>query len=72
MYNFMLLNTPNKEMVPLLVPVIVLQLSLVIFCLFKLKGDKVKYLPKWAWALIVLFTNLIGPIIYLMFGRERD
>lgn len=72
MLNFMFVNMPNREMIQLIAPIAVLQLALIIFCLFKLKGDKVNYLPKWAWALIVLFVNLIGPIIYLMIGRERD
>jgi len=71
MLNSMFVNMPSREMVQLFIPIIVLQLALAIFCLYKLKGDKVKYLPKWAWGLIV-FINLIGPIIYLMFGRERD
>jgi hypothetical protein len=32
----------------------------------------VKYLPKWAWALIIIFINLFGAIAYLFVGRERD
>jgi len=63
---------PSREMVQLIAPIIILQLTLALFCLFKLKGDKVKYLPKWAWALIVLFVNLFGPVLYLVFGRERN
>jgi len=72
MLNSMLVNMPSREMVQLIAPIIILQLTLAAFCLFKLKGDKVKYLPKWAWALIVLFANLFGPVLYLVFGRERD
>jgi len=68
----MFVNMPSREMVQLIAPIIILQLTLAIFCLFKLKGDKVRYLPKWAWALIVLLVNLFGPVLYLVFGRERD
>lgn len=60
------------EILKLLSPLIAIQLCLIIFCLYKLKSDKVKFLPKWAWALIILFLNLLGPIIYLTLGRERD
>ena len=60
------------EVLKLLAPVIIMELFLAIFCLYKLSKDKVKYLPKWAWALIILFVNLLGPIIYLILGRERD
>jgi hypothetical protein len=62
----------NAEIVKLLMPIIVLQLGLIVFCLYRLTKDKVKYLPKWAWALIILFVNLFGPVIYLFIGRERD
>lgn len=72
MFNFMIVNMPSREMAQLIAPIIILQLLLAIFCLYKLKGDNVKYLPKWCWILIVLFINLVGPILYLMFGRERD
>ena len=27
--------------------------------------------PKWAWALVIVFFNLIGPVVYLLFGREE-
>ena len=27
--------------------------------------------PKWLWALIILFINLIGPVVYLLVGREE-
>jgi hypothetical protein len=26
--------------------------------------------PKWLWALIIVFVNLIGPILYFIIGRE--
>lgn len=60
------------EILKLLAPVIIIQFFLGIFCLYRLIKDEVKYLPKWAWALIILFVNLLGPIIYLILGRERD
>jgi len=65
-------NMGMEEMLKLLAPVIVLQFALMIFCLVKLKNDKVKYLPKWTWALIIIIFNFIGPILYLLIGRERD
>jgi len=60
------------EIIKLLAPIIVIQLVLVIFTLFRLTRDKVKYLSKWGWALVIIFINLFGPIIYLIVGRERD
>ena len=68
----MLGNINNFNLIMLALPVIVLQLALMVFCLLRLRKDKVKYLPKWAWALIIIFGELLGPIVYLLIGRERD
>lgn len=60
------------EILKLAAPLILVQLGLMIFCLVKLSKGKVKYLPKWGWALIIIFINVIGSIIYLTIGRERE
>lgn len=28
--------------------------------------------PKWMWALIIVLINILGPIIYFIFGRRND
>jgi Phospholipase_D-nuclease N-terminal len=28
--------------------------------------------PKWAWGLAILFVQMIGPILYLVLGREEE
>jgi hypothetical protein len=65
-------NMTTIEVLKMFAPLIVIQFALIIFCLFKLIKDRVKYLPKWTWALIIILLNLIGPIFYLVIGRERD
>jgi len=62
----------NIEILKLLAPVIIINFSLAIFCLYKLSKDKVKYLPKWAWVIVILFVSMLGSISYLILGRERD
>jgi uncharacterized integral membrane protein len=52
-------------------PILVLLLAFVVYCLVDLARHPVKYLPKWAWALIiVLFSVPIGGIVYLIVGRD--
>ena len=59
-----------EQFLPLIIPLVVIQLGLMIFCLFDLKNrEVVKYLPKWGWALVIIFGELIGPIVYLLIGR---
>lgn len=60
------------EIIKLLAPIIILEVVLISFCLYRLTKDRVRFLPKWAWALIILFIQLIGGIAFLLIGRERD
>jgi len=60
------------DVIKLLAPIIILELSLVGFCLYRLTKDRVKFLPKWAWVLIIIFIQLIGGIAFLLIGRERE
>ena len=60
------------EIIKLLAPIIIIELVLVGFCLYRLTKDRVKLLPKWAWALIIICIQLIGGIAYLLIGRERE
>jgi uncharacterized membrane protein YczE len=54
-----------------LAPVFVIVLGFVIYCLVDLARSPVKYLPKWAWALICLVSVPIGGIVYLAVGKEH-
>jgi hypothetical protein len=46
--------------------------AFVVFCLVDLiRAERVRYLPKWAWALICFISIPLGGIIYLIFGRFR-
>jgi len=54
-----------------LIPVVVLALAFVSYCWFDLSRTRVRYLPKWAWALICLFSIPVGGIVYLLIGREQ-
>jgi len=59
-----------NQWLPLLIPIIVLQLALMIFALIDLSRRSRTKGPKWLWALIIIFGELLGPILYLLFGRE--
>ena len=59
-----------REWLPLLAPLIVLQLVLMIAALVDLLRREQTRGPKWVWGLIIVFVNTIGPIIYFLLGRE--
>ena len=58
--------------IPLIIPLILIQLTLMIFALIDLgKREKTRG-PKWMWALIIIFGELLGPIIYFIVGRPEE
>ncbi|MBF8285713.1 MAG: transcriptional regulator [Chloroflexi bacterium RBG_16_63_12] len=59
-----------RELIPFLIPILILQLALMIFALVDLIRRERTKGPKWLWALIIVFVNLIGPILYFIIGRE--
>ena len=61
-----------ERYLPLLIPIAVLQLGLMIFALVDLIRRQRTKGPKWMWALIILLINFIGPVVYLLAGREED
>ena len=60
-----------RELLPFLIPIIVLELALVVAALVDLVRRERTRGPKWVWALVILFVNLVGPIIYFVAGREE-
>ncbi len=60
-----------NSLIPFLIPIVLLQLGLMAFALVDLIRRERTKGPKWVWALVIIFVNLIGPIIYLVIGREE-
>jgi len=62
-----------KDALPFLIPILVIQLALLVFALVDLvKRKRVKGGNKILWGAIIILIDIIGPIIYLLFGREED
>lgn len=62
----------TSKLIIILLPIIFLQLGLMIYALLKLAKDGVQNLSPIAWLLIILFFNLMGPILYLTIGRNKN
>ena len=61
------------EYLPLLVPVIILDLILIITALVHvLRHPNYKIGKKAIWIIVVLFISLIGPILYFTIGRGEE
>lgn len=61
-----------EQIIALLAPVVIIQVGLLIAGLIDLGRDerRVRGGNKVVWALIIVFVNLLGPIIYFVAGRE--
>ena len=63
----------DSQLLLLIVPLLVIQLGLMIWGLYDLTrpGRKVKGDSKVLWAVVIILINIIGPVIYFLFGREE-
>jgi len=59
------------KLLPYFIPLIIIEYGLLIFALVQLFRSEVKLLPKWGWALIIIFINIIGPVVFLIAGRKK-
>ncbi|SDN99822.1 Phospholipase_D-nuclease N-terminal [Tenuibacillus multivorans] len=60
----------NQDLILLLLPVLILQLILLVIAIIDLIRIEKANGPKWVWALVIIFINIIGPIVYFIFGRR--
>jgi hypothetical protein len=60
-----------EEVLPFLIPILLLQLALVVIALIDLVRREQTRGPKWAWAIVIVVFNIVGPVAYLLFGRQE-
>ncbi|TET51770.1 MAG: PLDc_N domain-containing protein [Anaerolineales bacterium] len=60
----------TTQLILLLVPIALLQLGLMVIALVDLAKRARTKGPKWAWAVAIVFLGFLGPIAYLVVGRE--
>ncbi len=61
-----------KQYLPLLIPIVLIELALMIAALVDLIRRAHTRGPKWVWALVIVLVNFIGPIIYFVAGRNEE
>jgi hypothetical protein len=61
------------QLIPLIIPIALIEIGLLAFALYDLlKRKRVKGGNKWVWGILIVIVNIIGPILYLLVGREED
>lgn len=63
----------TQTMILVVAPLIVLQLGLMIWALLDLRqrGGTRGPLPVWVWIVIIVLGELLGPVLYFLFGRKE-
>jgi hypothetical protein len=60
------------KILPLLIPVLLIQFGMQIYALIDLYRQPQVKGPKWVWALVIILGELLGPIIYFIFARKEE
>jgi len=62
-----------EQIIALVAPIIVIQFGLMIAALFDLEREerRVRGGSKLVWVLVIVFVNVVGPILYFVAGREE-
>jgi uncharacterized membrane protein YozB (DUF420 family) len=63
-----------RAYLPLLIPLVIVQLALFFYVLIHIfKHDHYKHGNRVLWLVIVLLgSNFVGPILYLILGKEEE
>jgi hypothetical protein len=66
-------NIDLARLLPLLIPIVLLELGLLVWALLDvIRRERVRGGNKVIWILVIVLINLLGPIVYFIFGREED
>jgi hypothetical protein len=63
----------TEQIIALLIPIVVIQLVLMIAALYDLEraDRRVRGGSKLVWGFVIVFVNVVGPILYFVAGREE-
>jgi hypothetical protein len=56
----------------LVVIVVVVLLVYAFFDLLATPSERIRFLPKWLWFVVVVGAFVVGPVLWMLFGQRRD
>ena len=60
-----------KENFMLLLPILLVQIGLQVYAIVDLVKREHTKGPKWMWVIIIIVGEMLGPVAYLLFGRQE-
>lgn len=61
-----------EKLIPLLIPILIIQLGLQIYALVDLYRRPDVRGGKLLWAIIIILGEIIGPVVYFIFARREE
>jgi drug/metabolite transporter (DMT)-like permease len=61
-----------QQYLPLIIPLVLIQLILMVVALLDLRRREKTRGPKWMWVLIIILGEMVGPIAYFTIGRLEE
>ena len=61
-----------SKILPLLIPILIIQIGLQIYALIDLSRQEQVRGSKLLWILIIVLGEILGPIIYFVFARKEE
>jgi hypothetical protein len=72
-YQQLLLINDLKELLPIVAPILIIQLLLTVAAVVHiLRHKQYRIGNRVIWLLVAILLHTIGPILYFVMGRERD
>ncbi|MBC1363970.1 negative regulator of sigma-Y activity [Listeria welshimeri] len=62
----------DRTQIALIIPVIILYLALLLTAIIDLARNWQTRKNPIIWLLVIIFINIFGSVIYLIFGRKED
>jgi len=66
------MDTSIQQMLPLLIPVVIIEIILLVAALLDLNKQTATRGPKWVWVIVIVLIQIIGPIVYFVLGRKEE
>lgn len=54
-----------------LIPILVIELILLIVALVDCARAEETNGPKWVWVVVIIVLEILGPVLYFVFGRKN-
>jgi uncharacterized membrane protein YidH (DUF202 family) len=63
----------QQQIVLLLIPLLLIQLGLLVYGVWDWSHRRhFRYANRWVWFAIIVLISIVGPLIYLLLGREES